>query len=112
LAEPDLDRIFVAGSADQAGLAAFVLDECIEPHRRAINAEIGVRHDLGRTFAEILGDQFHAFFDGTGRIGGSRERLEQAHIARSIGEDEIGESTAGVNSQTIFCTHRSTQALT
>jgi len=102
----------MAGGADQAGLAALVLNERVEPDRRAVDAQVGIRHDLGGTFAEVFGDQRHAFFDGAGRIRGRRERFVQAHIARSIGKDEVGESAAGVNSQTVFCTHRSTQALT
>jgi hypothetical protein len=81
VAEPDLDRVLVASGADQAGLAPFMLNESVEPDRGAVDAQIGIGNDRGRAFAEIFGDQLHAFFDGAGRIGRRRQRLEQAHVA-------------------------------
>ena len=69
MAEPDFDRILMAGGADQAGLAAFVLDQGVEPDRRAVNAEVGIRDDFGGAFAEIVSDQFHPFFDRAGGVG-------------------------------------------
>ncbi len=105
VAEPDLDRILMAGGADQAGLAAFVLDQRVEPDGRAVDAEVGIRDDLGGAFIEIVGDQFHALFDRAGGIGRRRQRLVQANVAGLVGQDQVGEGAAGIDAEAIFGTH-------
>ena len=54
VAEPDFDRIFVAGGADQTGLAAFVLNQGVEPDGRAVDAEVGIRKRSRREFRRGL----------------------------------------------------------
>ena len=56
--------------------------------------------------AEILGDQLQAVLDRLRRIGGRRKRLEELHVARlAIGDHEVRERAAGVDTQTILGAH-------
>ena len=102
VAQPDLDRILMACRADQPSFASLVLNECIETDRGAVNAQVAFRDDRRGAFAEIVSDLLQTFPDGQGRIGRRRKHLEQADVAGLIGQHEVGEGAASIDSEAIL----------
>ena len=52
-----------------------------------------------------LRQQPEAVLDRAGRVGGRRQRLEQPHVAAVVGQHEIGEGAAGIDTETILGPH-------
>ena len=105
VAQPDFDGILVARGGNQPGPGALVLDQRIQAHRRAVDAQVGVRDDLGRGDAGFFLDQGQPVADRQRGILRRGQRFEDAHFALTVGKDEIGERAAGVDAQTIFVLH-------
>jgi hypothetical protein len=105
VAETDLDRVFMARSADKAGLGPLVLDQRIEPNGGAIDAQVTIADDLAGTQAEVLGDKLQPVLDGPGRIIGRRQRLVEMNLACLVSQYKVGEGAAGVDAQSVFGTH-------
>jgi hypothetical protein len=104
MAVADLDRILVPGRADQAGLAAAMCDQRIEADRGAVDAQIGIRDDLQRDFAEVLGEiSFMPSSIACVGSAGVEAPCTGASSAGSIGQHQIGERAASVDAEAIFC---------
>ncbi len=95
----------MALGADEADLGALVLDQRIQAHRGAVDAEIALRDDLFRALAHGPGDEGQPLLDRQGRVLRRRGRLEQADVAALISQYEIGEGASGIDTQAILCPH-------
>ena len=68
VAQTNFDAVFVPLGGDQPRLGPLVLDQRIQAHSRAVDAQIGVRDDFGRRNARFFLDQFQTVADGKGRV--------------------------------------------
>ncbi len=106
VAEADFQGILVTGGADQPDHGPLVLDQRVEPDRRAVDAQVAFRDHLPLADAEILGDQPQPAGDRRGRIVWRRERLEEPDVAPAVRKHEVGEGATGIDTKTVFGAHR------
>lgn len=91
----------MSGGAQQAGLDAFVLDQRIQRHGGAVNAQLRVGQDGTDGLPHLFGNLRKALGNGTGAILRGGCGLEQMGVALVIGQNEIGECAASIDAQTI-----------
>ena len=100
--EADFQAVFMALGTQQADLDPGFLDQCVEGHGGAVDAQVAVANDLRRGATQGIGHLCQAVADGQGAVLRGRRCLEQLHVAVVIRQDEIGEGAAGVDAQTIL----------
>ncbi len=105
VAQADLDAVLMAARGDQAGPGSVMGDQRVQSDRGAVDAQIGIRHDLVGAEAGFLLDQLQAVADRGGGVVGGGQRLEDAHAPLAVGKDEIGEGAARVDAETILVLH-------
>ncbi|MNE44045.1 hypothetical protein D3C80_1382550 [compost metagenome] len=105
VAQADFQAVLVPLGAQQAHLDPGALDQRVEGHGGAVDAQVTVGDQFGRAAPGGVGDLCQAGANGQGAVLGRGRGLEQLHAAVAIGQDEIGESAAGVYAQAILVTH-------
>ena len=88
----------MACRADQPCFGAFVLDQGVQADRGAVDAEIAIGDDVFGRAPKVFCDQPEPLVERQGRIVGRRKRFVEPDVAASIGEHEIGEGAARVDS--------------
>ncbi|MNC46136.1 hypothetical protein D3C75_951410 [compost metagenome] len=102
VAQADFQAVLVPLGAQQAHLDPGALDQRVERHGGAVDAQVAVGNDLGRGTTKGVGDLRQAVTNGLGAIVGGGRRLEQLHVTTTVGDDEVGEGAAGVDAQAIL----------
>ena len=105
VAQADLDAVLVASGAQETDLDALQLDQRVQRHGGAIDAQIAVAHDVLDRAAQFFGHLRQAGGDGAGAVLRRGCALEQADLAVAARQHEIGEGATGVHAEAILSLH-------
>ena len=96
VAETDFNAVFVSGGGQQAHFYAFKLNQGIQRHGGAVDAQIAVLHDVGHRALELLADLLQAVGNGHGAVVRGGRAFKQVDAAVLFGQYKVGKSASGV----------------
>ena len=97
----DVDRLLEAAGGEQADPAALALGDRVGDDRGAVDEPGAVAHQRLDLDPELGGGVADRRGDALGVVGRGRQRLGPDQIARVVGDDDVGEGAADVNSNSI-----------